>query len=167
MSSLKLPVRFKLPQPRYLALPAMVWLLCALWAWHSPLMPAGVVGVRKALPSLAEGSFESRKLESTFKQIAQANLWGLTPDGKPLEPPQSAVSAPVAGQQWVQWKLLAASVRPNNAGLIIVQAEPDAPLTVRIGEKLPDGSTLQSVNLDRIVVKPLNKPARTILLSSE
>lgn len=135
------------------------WIAAALAAWFAlgsagTLVGAKVPGARSLdarLIARADLASEKALLEKTV-------VWGMQRDGQPVIVP--VVTAPV--EKRIVWSVAATVVRPKERFLLIVDQGSKAITQVNIGEKLPDGSILQKVELSSYSIKTEDGKKRTV-----
>ncbi|MGE3347337.1 MAG: hypothetical protein AB7I35_07875 [Ramlibacter sp.] len=141
------------------------WLLgaAASWVLIEPQPPlVGVRGSSTQVAAEAANALAKPIIAVDMAALERVKLWGMERNGQPSAPPPT----PGTVEKKVLWNVMAQVVRANERYLLLFQPESKTIQQVRVGEKMPDGSKLLSVELNSFSVRLPNGKKRTTELNS-
>ncbi len=136
-----------------------VWLVVAVLVWVWPSADVTLVGARRlAAQPTPEVLIPPVKLAEALIMLESAQLWGVRRDGSMIPPP-----APkgVVEEKKVSWSVVATVIQRDQR-LVLVSIEKAAPIPVKEGDELPDGSKLLRVQPSAYVVELTENGKTTI-----
>jgi hypothetical protein len=139
----------------------LVWVVVAASAWTMVSPGESLVSPRRSLPSAGAWAFEPPAVDAALATLEKSTLWGVQRSGQSLAPPAAAKDEKAEPTRWAQWWLVATAVRPQER-YIVIQTNGAEPLTIREGEKLPDGARLLKVDLRAITLQSAEGKKRVI-----
>ncbi|MBX3658427.1 MAG: hypothetical protein KF740_08345 [Ramlibacter sp.] len=136
------------------------WLLGGVFSWIFIGPPAPLVGARESRNHVAAELAQALArpvIAVDLAALERVKLWGMERNGQPSAPPQQ----PGTVEKKIPWNVTAQVVRGNERYLVLFQPESKAIQQVRVGEKMPDGTKLLSVELNSFTVRLPNGKKRT------
>ena len=128
----------------------LLWLIGAAVSWMMFDPQDTLVGARTGGGGTPPAyDLAPSDLSEATAQLSKTALWGLQRDGSERPP---AAAAKDAAEKKRIWRILAA-VKRGQERYVVIQIDKEAPLPLKEGEQLPDGSQLLSITPNKLTVK--------------